>query len=104
MTILPFPAPICTLTHFFPGFHRWACNQPFLLMENGTFLDGNLRKAKLSRPDVIAKLREASVLHLSEVRAVVFESNGGISVLRGSQDQDLDGELLEDVKFRARGQ
>lgn len=56
-------------------------NQPLLLMEGQDFLEGNMRDANVTRADIRAKLREANVLGLDQVRAVIFETTGDISVL-----------------------
>ncbi|WP_316015714.1 DUF421 domain-containing protein [Roseobacter sp. HKCCA0434] len=70
-------------------------NQPLLLMDGGTFLDDNLAASRVTRSDVIAKLREANVQHLGQVRAVVLESTGDVSVLHAEgDDADFDADLL----------
>lgn len=71
-------------------------NSPVLIMRDGKFLEENMKKTRIKRQDVIAKLREANVLSLSEVRAVVFETTGDISVIHGSKD--LESILLENVE------
>ena len=71
-------------------------NAPLLLMRDGEILEDNLAHAKVTRSDLIAKLREANVLQMSEVRAVVFEQTGDVSVLHG--DKAVDGVLLEGVR------
>lgn len=71
-------------------------NQPLLLMKDGKILDKNLAKAKITKEDLYAKLREANALQLSSVRAVVFESTGDVSVLHG-KDQ-IDDEILSNVR------
>tara|TARA_R110002033_G_scaffold45540_5_gene89174 strand:- start:153 stop:653 length:501 start_codon:yes stop_codon:yes gene_type:complete len=71
-------------------------NTPLLVMEDGAFLDHNLTMAKLTRADLLGKLREANVLRLDEVRAVVFEPTGDISVLHG--DRTVQDDLLEGVR------
>jgi uncharacterized membrane protein YcaP (DUF421 family) len=58
-------------------------NRPLLLMDGEAILDDNLRKAQMTRSDLIAKLREANVLDPAEVRAVVMETTGDVSVLHG---------------------
>ena len=68
-------------------------NEPLLLMEGETVFEDNLRAAKVTRDDLIGKLREANVLHPREVRAVVFEPTGDVSVLHG----DPDGAPLHDM-------
>ncbi len=73
-------------------------NAPTLLMRNGDFLEDALIRTRTSRSDVIAKLREANVLHFSQVRAVVLETTGDISVLHG---ESLDDALLNKVNSGA---
>ncbi|AGP78929.1 hypothetical protein I633_15860 [Alteromonas mediterranea 615] len=58
-------------------------NTPVILMRNGEIIDGALEKTRVARSDLLAKLREANVLDLNEVRAVVLETTGDISVLHG---------------------
>lgn len=74
---------------------KFIDNQPTLLMRNGEIIDGSLEKCKVTLSDLKAKLREANVIQLSEVKAVVFESTGDISVLHGSNNKDIDEWLLD---------
>lgn len=73
-------------------------NKPVLLMEDGRMIEENLNAANVTKEDVMAKLREANVLKLKHVKAVVFETTGDISVLH-SRDAGLevDCELLSEV-------
>lgn len=73
-------------------------NTPLLLMDGQNILSQNLRKARVSESDLRSKLREANVIQLSQVKAVVFETTGDISVLHGNEKQDLDVWLMKDVK------
>lgn len=78
-------------------------NAPLLLMAGEDVLHENLRRARVTEADLRAKLREANVLRLEEVRAVVFESTGDVSVLHGPADGvGLEPELLEGVKGKER--
>ncbi|WP_343343220.1 YetF domain-containing protein [Sphingomicrobium sp. XHP0239] len=70
-------------------------NSPIMLMRDGAFLDEALDRTRVSRDDMVAKLREANVLDLSKVRAAVLESTGDVSVLHGDT---LDEMLLESVE------
>lgn len=72
-------------------------NTPLLLMMDGEILHDNLSKANVSKGDLYGKLREANVIELKEVRAVVFEVTGDISVLHTRGDETLASELLEGV-------
>jgi len=72
-------------------------NQPLLLMDGQKILHDNLRKARVTESDLKGKLREANVIQLSQVKAVVFESTGDISVLHASEDKELEDWLIEGV-------
>ena len=78
------------------GFEKVVDNTPSLLMRDGRFLDDALARCRVTRSDVIAKLREANVLELAEVRAVVLETTGDISVLHG--EAPIDDVLLQGVR------
>ena len=79
-------------------FSKAVDNQPILLMHGEHILRDNLRKAYLSETDLQAKLREANVLNYQQVKAVVFETTGDISVLHADSDVRLDPSLLKGVK------
>lgn len=73
-------------------------NQPMLLMNGTTYLEDNMRKARVTHDDLRAKLREANVTQLSQVKAVVMEATGDVSVLHHSdREHHLDDELLREV-------
>ncbi len=67
-----------------------ADNTPRLLMVGTRMVEENLREARVTEGDVYAKLREANVLRMEEVRAVVLETTGDISVLHGDDEIDLE--------------
>lgn len=70
-------------------------NSPILLMRDGEIQRAALDASRVAEEDLIAKLRGANVLHLSEVRAVVLETTGDISVLQGPR---LEERLLDGVR------
>ncbi len=74
-------------------------NRPVLLMRDGRFLDRAMDDARVTRSDLLAKLREANVLDLAEVRAVVLETTGDISVLHGTHLEDT---LIEGIDGEGR--
>lgn len=74
---------------------RLMDNKPTLLMKDGEIYEANLKKCKVTISDLKGKLREANVIQLSEVKAVVFEATGDISVLHGSDNKDIDDWLLD---------
>lgn len=76
-------------------FQSFVQNSPVLLMRNGEIISAALDATRVTEADLIAKLREANALTLSEVRAVVLETTGDISVMHGP---DLQEELLDGVQ------
>lgn len=66
-------------------------NSPVILMEDGVVNEAALKSSRVTREDLFAKLREANVMDTAEVRAVVLETTGDISVLHG---ETLNPELL----------
>ena len=72
-------------------------NEPVALMVNGEILEDNMRASGITRGNLVAKLREANVIHVSEVKVVVLETTGDISVLHGSEDKEVDDLVMEGV-------
>ncbi len=74
-------------------------NQPIFLMRNGEVLRENLRASIVTENELRSKLREANVLQLNEVKAVVLETTGDVSVLHASDfDGEVDEFILEGVR------
>jgi uncharacterized membrane protein YcaP (DUF421 family) len=79
-------------------FQKAIDNSPLLLMDGKKVLHKNLKKARVTEGDLRSKLREANVLDLSQIRAVVFETTGDISVLHTSdENQEVKDWLTKDV-------
>ncbi len=79
-------------------FSKMVDNEPLLLMAGRDFIEGNLRKANVTRSDVFAKLRESNALNYDQVLAVIFETTGDISVLHSpNADGELEPDFLQDV-------
>ena len=70
-------------------------NEPLILFHDGTWNEKNLTKTRTTKGDIWAKMREANVLSLDEVRAVVLETTGDVSVLHGDQ---LDWVIMTEVQ------
>lgn len=77
-------------------FKQAVDNTPLLLVANGKMLTENMKTARITEEDLKSKLREANIIRLSSVRAVVFETTGNVSILSG--DGDLDMQLLSGVR------
>lgn len=72
-------------------------NSPLLLMDGEIILEDNLRKARVTQSDLRSKLREANVTRLSQIKAVIFETTGDISVLHKDADHSVEDWLMKDV-------
>jgi uncharacterized membrane protein YcaP (DUF421 family) len=80
-------------------FESLVQNKPVLLMQDGIILDAALIKTRVAKDDLVAKLREANVLNFSQVRAVVLETTGDISVLHNEKNgEQCSAEMLQDIQ------
>jgi uncharacterized membrane protein YcaP (DUF421 family) len=59
-------------------------SQPTLLFYEGRFLEGALRRQRVTQSEVLAAIREQGLSATQEVEAVVIETTGTLSVLRRS--------------------
>ncbi len=64
-----------------PFISKLVDNEPVLLMKGPHMINEHLKATKVTPDDIRAKLREANVTDLNQVRAVVLETTGDISVL-----------------------
>lgn len=81
------------------GMRSVVDNRPILLMDQHRTYDQHLREARVTRGDLLAQLRKANVHERNEVRAVVMETTGDISVIHASVGEAVNLEfLLDDVK------
>lgn len=93
-TLLGVQYAVARLRRASARFEAVVQNAPVLLMRDGEILLPALNATRVAQDDLIAKLREANVLDFSQVRAVVLETTGDISVLHGPE---LQARLLEGV-------
>ncbi len=79
-------------------FRKMIDNKPLLLMDGSEILWNNLKKARVTEGDLLSKLREANVLKLDQVRAVIFETTGDMAVIHTTDSTAmLEKWLLSDV-------
>lgn len=84
------------------GFSKLVDNQAILVMAEGEIFADNLQRSGVTRGELIGKLREANVLEISHVRAVIVETTGDVSVLHGDPETPLAEELFEGVRDALR--
>ena len=70
-------------------------NDPLVLMVGRDMIEENLARTRVTEADVKAKLREANVYNYDQLKAVILESTGDISVIHGDGHVELD--IFEDV-------
>ena len=75
-------------------------NEPLLLMADGQVLEGNLKHARISHEELWAQLRLSGVQRREQVRAVIMETTGDMSVLQG--EGPFAPELLQGVRGAER--
>ncbi len=77
-------------------FERVVDNTPMVLMAGDRVIQQNLDKTRVTEGDIRSKLREANVYNTRHLKAVILETTGNISVIRGDDELDLD--LFRDVR------
>ncbi len=80
------------------GFENFISNDPLLLMDGEKIMWDNMAAARISDSDLRGKLREANVIQLSDVKAVILEATGDVSVLHAKDDRKIDDFLMEEVR------
>lgn len=70
-------------------------NEPVFLFKDGGFCEAALETTRVSRSDVLAKMREANCLRFDDAYAVVLETTGDVSVLHGAE---VDERILEGIR------
>ncbi len=79
-----------------PWFNRIIKSEPTLLVHRGEFLDGALRKQRVTRDEVLSVLRGEGIAAVAETMAVVLETDGSFSILK-NQDAGPQASTLVNV-------
>jgi uncharacterized membrane protein YcaP (DUF421 family) len=94
-TLLLFQAALALIIRKSDKLSGYIENQPVLLFYEGEWKQDQLTKTRTSKDNILAKMREANITCFSQVRAVVLETTGDVSVLH---DDKLDNDLLKGVR------
>ncbi|MFG6147643.1 DUF421 domain-containing protein [Halobacillus sp. B23F22_1] len=70
--------------------------EPTFIIQNGKFLNKNLKKIRYSIDNILQMLREKDVFDISEVETAIIEANGNLSVLKKPQKKSV---TLDDMKI-----
>lgn len=65
----------------FPRLRPAMQGEPLVLIQDGEFIDRNLKRERLTADDVAAEARQNQIADLSTVRFAVLETNGSISFI-----------------------
>lgn len=71
-------------------------SEPTLLVRRGELLHAALRRERVTEDEALSAMRAAGVARLTDVGALVLETDGSFSVLRG--DDAADGSTLQSVR------
>lgn len=74
-----------------------AENAPRLIMVGDKIIYDQLRKADMTKADLMGKLREANVVNFSQVKIVIAETTGDVSVLHHAQDVQIHPDILDGI-------
>ncbi|MGM9967830.1 MAG: DUF421 domain-containing protein [Rummeliibacillus sp.] len=66
-------------------------------MQNGKFIDKNLKKIRFSIDNILQMLREKNVFDINEVETAIIEGSGALSVLKKSQKNSVTREDMNIV-------
>ncbi len=83
-----------------PWLARIFDHPPRVLVAEGRLFQSELRKSGLTESDLYGLLRQKGVADLREVRLVVFEQRGRISVIRRGTAPDSELALVRDIVER----
>ncbi|MDF1751231.1 MAG: DUF421 domain-containing protein [Verrucomicrobiales bacterium] len=95
--ILLYQSVFAKLINRFSFFDGLVTNQPVVLMEGEQINRKVLKDVNMSEADLMAKLREANVIRLSQVKYAVLETTGDVSVLHSENDGTVDDVILKGV-------
>lgn len=70
----------------FPKLRPWMEGRPVVLIDNGSVIERNLRRERLTLGEVEAEARLQQIASLGQVRWAVLERNGQISFIPGGED------------------
>lgn len=76
-----------------PWVNELIKSEPTLLLHNGDFLAQALRAQRVTKDEVLSALRASGISDASGVSAVVLETDGSLSVLKGHEGRVADDTL-----------
>ncbi len=96
--ILLLQGGVAWLRSRFDRVRRLVDNEPVVLMREGRILEENMRKARVSLPELREKIREAGIHRLEHVGAVVLETTGNVNVIPSPEGDLPQDWIMADVR------
>jgi uncharacterized membrane protein YcaP (DUF421 family) len=87
VTVLGVELVLSTLSLRSIRLRKLLCGKPVILIENGTILQDNLRRTRVTLDELTGHLREKDVLDLRSVQYAILETNGNLSVFPYPKDR-----------------
>ncbi len=72
---------VSTLANRVPAVHRMLVGRPILIVHDGKFIESNLRRARLTKDNLLSAIRKRGYDGVDRVRFAVLEPAGNISVV-----------------------
>lgn len=88
---------IVSRLRYFPGAAAVIDHPPEVLVLDGQIVSSALRRSALTDNDLYGILRQHGVTELNELRLVVFEQRGQVSIVRRTPTSGFDSELVRKV-------
>ena len=80
-----------------PRFGALVKSEPSLLLHRGRFLDGAMRRQRVTREEVVSALRSSGLSRPEDAAGVVLETDGSLSVVRAAGGSH-EAEVLRGVR------
>lgn len=77
------------------SFNQFIKAEPKLLYLDGSFLEDAMKKERINRVEILQSIRNQGVGSLEKVKAVVLETDGSMSIIKGET-----GNTLSNVKSK----
>ena len=79
-------------------------SDPTLLVYDGAYLRGNMRRERVDDVEVLAAMREHAVHDLKRVKAVILETEGEMSVLSRDDGDPVDSLRTSGIELPGKGE
>ena len=80
LTVLGLELTVSTLVLKSVTFRKFLCGRPVILIDNGTVIQENLRRTRVTLEELLSHLRQKDILDLTTVRYAILETDGNLSV------------------------